>query len=484
MPRDDGRWARRTAGHDVSATTSGGICRPSGLGNDWDWTGVGTVVSGCGYNATSRDFNAAEADGTYANVCIAGSNVQGGWSSCDYYGTPAKGDGVVDGYVTVKSGDAIPAVQITAARTHTGGAVTGSDGFYAIHLKAGSYKIVPSGRPTMKPAPTHDPKENDTTVSDDTTGTANFTLHAEIRLKLLFDESSAEANGLTVVNDTITTTEFGQPLDNVAVLLSPMALMTRDEAVTKAPLASVCSNGTRLWPTSTTNIPSGSDITINTACTGAYLFAASVGTTPGTWSLDARAYNSNEKLSCDATIASQTESITFTRENQTPLNGFVRQSDDSENQYPTLAAAGANASPLVNALALATSKGPSSGRLEGPGYSLVNAPDGQSMLIFPQKDSPIISSKGRIEPSVGTIGTDLVYDPARWSYLGAGAEGVADTLGDGAIRGLSTLKEFDAGTMTIGWNLKSHRTITSFNTTTFEYLGYGYRDIAEPGACY
>jgi hypothetical protein len=467
------------AGKIITATTSAGICGPTGPGNHWTWTVSG--ISGCKANDTSCTFRAAETDGTYVNVCISGANVQGGWTSCDYYGTPAKGKGVVDGYVKDKSGDPVVGVDVTAYGPHGGGSTTGPDGWYAIQLASGAYHVQPSGGPQGKAPPTYVPKYNDTTVGDGTTGTADFTLQSEIELSLKFTKSSVPADGLSVVNGTITTTQYGKPLPNVNVQLEAMPSETRDASVTTAPKASLCSNGGRIWPTGTMSSPDGIDVTINTGATGTYPFSVTVGTTPGTWSLDAWAYNSNGRLSSDTPAASQTESIRFTPTGSTPLIDFVNELNITEKASTSLQTAGASASSLVNALAQAAGAG---GKLAGLAYSLVNAPDGQSMLVFPAKDPPIVDRSGVVTVAQGTNGDDLVFDPARWSPLGGNALGLADALTTGSIYGLPTVKEFAAGTSVTGWNGTAGSAITPFSTGSFEYLGYGYPGIAEPGACY
>lgn len=469
-------------GQIISATTTDGVCGPTGPGNHWTWSVSG--VRGCGANATKCVFKAAETNGTYANVCISGANVQGGWSSCDYYGTPAKGRGVVDGYVRDKSGDGVAGVDVTAYGKHSGGSTTGADGWYAMQLRSGDYHVQPSGGPQGKAAPTYVPKYNETTVRDGTTGTADFKLQAEIELSLKFTKSSAPADGLSVVNGTITTTEYGKPLPNVNVKLDAMPSETRDAAVTTAPKASVCSNGSRVWPTGTMSLPDGIDVTINTGTTGVYPFSVTVGTTPGTWTLDAWAYNSNGRLSSDTPAASQTESIDFTSIGSSPLVDFVNELNITEKSNTSLKSAGANSSPLVNALALAASTGSTGAKLGGLGYSLVNAPDGQSILIFPAKDPPMVGQNGVVSPSLRANGADLVLDPARWSSLGGNGLGLADALSTGSIFSLPTLKEFAAGTSTTGWKGTSGSAITPFSTSSFEYLGYGYPGIAEAGACY
>jgi len=146
-----------------------------------------------------------------------------------------------------------------------------------------SHTVGPQG----KSAPSYSPKIIDATAADGATTTADFKLLAGIELQLHFAKSSVPANGTEVVNGTITTTEFGKPLPNVTVQLEVMPGKTAAEAVTSAPRATVCNSGNRLWPTGTMASPDGFPVTVTTDSTGHYDLAITVGTTPGTWRLDA-----------------------------------------------------------------------------------------------------------------------------------------------------------------------------------------------------
>ena len=147
---------------------------------------------------------------------------QGPWESCDYYGVPAKGVGVIEGHITDKDGGPVAGVDVTAYGKHSAGAVSGPDGFYAMQANVGSYRVLPSGGFQGKSAPSYSPKIIDATTADGATTTADFRLLAGIELQLHFAKSSVPADGTEVVNGTITTTEFGKPLPNVTVQLEVM----------------------------------------------------------------------------------------------------------------------------------------------------------------------------------------------------------------------------------------------------------------------
>ena len=225
----------------------------------WMWEGFGVT---CVFKA------GASTNGQYGLVCINGSNIQGGWQSCDYYGVPGAGMGVLDGSVTDKSGDPVAGMDVTAYGTQSGGATTNATGYYAIQLAAGSYRVLPSGGPQGKSAPSYRPSLTNATVTDGHTTHSDFQLQAAIELQLHFNTSTVPADGLHVVNGLITTTEFGKPLPNVAVQLEVMPGKTAAEAVTGGPRASVCSAGSRVWPTGTMSDPDGFPVDITTDATG------------------------------------------------------------------------------------------------------------------------------------------------------------------------------------------------------------------------
>ena len=141
-------------------------------------------------------------------ILINGSNVQGAWQSCDYYGVPGKGVGIIEGTVKDKDGGPVAGAEVKAFGNDNPSTTTGADGYYAMQVKPGSYRIVPSGGPHGKSAPNYVPKFNATTIADGASGTADFKLLAGIELELHFDKSTVAADGLQVVNGTVTTPAF------------------------------------------------------------------------------------------------------------------------------------------------------------------------------------------------------------------------------------------------------------------------------------
>jgi hypothetical protein len=475
-------------GQTVVATTSNGICGSAPKDITWTWTVVGNHISGCGKDESTCVFRAGPStDGQYGVICILGENIQGPWDSCDYFGVVGKDFGVLDGYVLDKSGDPVPGVDITAYganSANTSGAITGANGYYAMQVHAGAYRLVPGGGPAGHHTIDYLPHVNNTTVGDGTEGRADFQLQAGIQLNLHFDQSQVPANGIDVVNGTITTSEGGKPLPGIMVELQVMPGQPAAEAVTGGPRATVCSQGSRLWPTGTNVDPDGYPVNITTGSNGQYSLAITVGTTPGTWRLEAWAFNSNGTLSLDPAQAADTQSITFEKLNVGPNDptNFVTEYDRAIKATPAFRLTSSNASPLVATLAQATAAGGGALALRGLAYALVNAKDGQSLLVFPADHPPTLDSVGAL-PVVTNNAKDLVMDPAEWDPT----KGNFDTsVNQGNLGPFPTLVEFDSGrasSQVDQWKLVKGNEITEFNSY-FGYLGWGYPGIGQPGACY
>ena len=477
---------------EIVATTSAGICGAAPKDISWSWSvGESDQTHGCGSNDTSCRFPAeGSTGGVYTTICINGANVQGAWQSCDYYAVAGAGLGVIEGHVTDKDGGPVAGAEVKVYGN--GGnvsAITGADGYYAMEVKPGSYRIVPSGGSPGK-SPGFVPTHNATTISAGTSGTADFKLQAGILLSLKFNQASVPADGIHVVTGTITTTEFGKPAPNVGVQLTAMPGKSYPVAVSHSPRVSVCSNGTRVWPTGTMDAPDGAPVSVTTDATGHYDLVITVGTTPGTWSLDAWAKNADGTLSTDTANASDTQSIKFDpvgAHSQVP-GGFPGEFKTIVKATTTLQQASQNASPLVSSLAQATASGGSAAALQGLGYALVNAPDGQSMLVFAAADPPLLSG-GAVRAAIPTNAGDLVFDPAEWTGAGlpssvTNAASLQSVLDSGFLQFLPTLKEFEAATPVQGWKAVAKSRITIFSTS-FEYLGWAYPGVSQqPGACY
>jgi hypothetical protein len=148
----------------------------------------------------------------------------------------------------------------------------------------------------------------------------------------------------------------------------------------------------------------------------------------------------------------------------------------------------ANSDQIVATLASVTAARAAGGRFDGLAYALVNAKDGQSVLIFPADRPPIVNSLGEIAPGRPANTNDLVLDPAEWTGNGLVSKvfnirSLESVLDSGDLPDLPTLAEFDAGKTVKGWKTLPGNEVTVFSPN-FEFLGWGYSLNPRPLACY
>jgi hypothetical protein len=476
----------------VIAKANGGICGVTGKDNSWSWPlSPGPGVKGCQHDATSCEFKAtASTDQQLEAFCITGANVQGGWESCDYYGVVGDNMGIIDGHVLDKDGGPVSGATISAYG-HPGASTTSdADGFYAMQVNKGSYQVAPSGGPLGKASPSYTPKVATADVHPDQTTHLDFTLDTSVELKLAFGKTTVDASGYEVVNGTVTTTQYGKPLPNVQVQLTVQPTQSADQAVTAGPRAAVCQSGNRVWPTGSLNEPSGYPVTVTTDSTGKYEFQVNVGTTPGTWTLDAWAFNSDGKLSTDVTAASDTKSIDFKSTGSNTLAAFVADLDTAARatSFSTaLANTNGGAANLIALLSADAQKKINGVDFAGLGFGLAGTKTGQVMVIFPADKPPVIDSANLMQSSLTRNADDLVFDPAIWTGTGLPANGqnlssLPLVLSKGLLTGLPTVSEYESGKLVSGWKTVKGNTINPV-TTAFQEFGWGYPNTTA-GACF
>jgi hypothetical protein len=481
-------------GDDVEGQTHGGICgsAPADIGWTWAVPPGAPGVSGCGHDDTHCKFKVTKStDQQLVSLCIDGNNVQGGWTSCDYYGVVGDTQGVLDGYVKDKDGGPVSGVTVKAYGHPGATATSDAAGFYAMTVEKGTYQVEPEGGPTGKSAPSYTPKVASATVKGGKTTEANFTLDTGEELKLTIDKTSVAASGDEVVSGNISVTEHGKPVSNTMVQLEVKPSEKSGENDTTGALAAICSSGgTAIWPTGFINTPDGYPVTVTTNATGQYPFTLTVGTTPGVWTLDAWAYNDGGTLSSDASNASETKSITFTNDGTSTLGGFVTELDTaakSTSFSTTLSSTAGSAIGMVTLLSQVSKSTAGGVNFQGLGYAMANGQDGQIMIIFPVAQPPVVNSEGVIESALSRNADDLVYAPQEWTGAGmpsavANVTSLASVVAAGQLTRLPTLAQFDAGAAVPGWKTIAGNKVTQFSQD-FEYLGWGYPS-STAGSCY
>ena len=387
--------------------------------------------------------------------------------------------GAIQGTVSDKDGGGVPGVSIRAYGTIDGhpdhvSVASGPGGFYYATVPAGSWRVVPD-LPSLKKA-TFKPASDSATVTAGATATANFTLDAGLQLQLSFDRPSVPDSGLDVVKGTIKTTEYGRPKGNVGVQLTVMPT-SPGSALTTAPRATVCGPSGRVWPAGTLSAPTHGSVNVTTDATGTYDFTITVGTKPGTWSLDAWARNTDGTLSTDTSSASDTASMTFTPLKPTELlSNFVNEFNGFAGSSLVQAITtdpGVITSTLAQLTAAGALKGASLG---GLAFAETNGTDGPAVLVYDADAPPEVSSSGAIAPG-GANAKDLVLDPSEWA-VGS----LQTALQAGALPELPTLSQWASGATVKAWKLKPNSMTVS--SQSFQWLGWAYPGITTPGACY
>jgi hypothetical protein len=272
------------------------------------------------------------------------------------------------------------------------------------------------------------------------------------------------------------------------VQLEVMPGETSDQAVTSGPRASVCNNGGRIWPTGSLSDPDGTPVTVTTDSTGHYSIAVTVGTTPGTWTLDAWAKNADGTLSSDTTGASDTKSITFKSVGQAKLADFAQEFDFIAKATTAFQQISGYPGGMAGTLGQ-TAATPSGGnKLGGLGFAVVNVKDGQALLVFSADKPPVLDKQGALPEAFAANADDLVLNPGEWTGAGvpatlSNAASLQSVMAAGFLTRAPTLTQFDAGSPLLGWKTIRNNSIV-VSSQSFEYLGWGYPGIAQPGACY
>ena len=175
-----------------------------------------------------------------------------------------------------------------------------------------------------------------------------------------------------------------------------------------------------MWPTGTLQGPDGSYVTVTTDATGHYSLAIAVGTTPGVWRLNAWAKNTNGTLSTDTAQAYDTQSITLNGlpgPKTTPADFAMEFDKAATTKAAGLEQISSMPSVMVGTLAQANATESKETQLGALAFALVNARDGQSVLVFPADRPPVISPTGDISNLKVNAG-DVVIDPAEWTGAG------------------------------------------------------------------
>ena len=384
--------------------------------------------------------------------------------------------GTISGHVQDEDHQGVPGASVTVSGPSGGtSAVQAGSGFYAIDVKAGDYKVVPSGVPKGAGDAQYKPRSASVSMPDGGNARADFTLDTGMKVKLKLTQSSVPADGMTVVSGTLAVTEYGKAVPDAHVLLEPQPSMSYNAAVTTGARVAICSSGARMWPIGSLSTPSGRSIDVATAQDGTYDFTLTVGTVPGPWELRAVATNAwTGELSSTAT---DYQTLDVKAPGTVSYQGFfaalsaLKGAGASSDAGKELATMVDNAPSIAQVLA---ELGGSGSELGGLAVSLVEATSGgPAVFVYDDSLPPTVKSNGEV------VGGDQtwVLSPGQWKGSGV----LSTAMQNGKLYRAPTYKEWANGTRVLGWSLTKDQ--ASLSTTNFQYNGWAYPTFAA-GACY
>ncbi len=447
--------------------------------NHLDWVVNAKLESDCKANTTVCNVSVPPGGQTWTPVYVREDNDPAIlyllWDS-------GKPGATISGYVLDKDQQAVQGATVSAQGV--GGAsspVDATSGFYSINVKSGDYSVAPSGGPSGITLPKFDPASLDVSVGVGAVAHADFTLNGGLKVTLTFSQDSVRADGLTVVNGEIATTEYGKPDGGVTVTLRPKPADTGEAAVTSGARAAICdSTGVRIWPTGSLLSPLATPVDVVTNAEGIYDFTMTVGTVPGAFPLNAWAKNAaGELITSDLNDTSPDETLTVTTPGNWTVSQFLSElaglkSDAAASQV--LAAMTNDPASITQALSQLS--GPGS-KLGGLAYSLVNAASGGgAVLVYNDTSPPQVGASGQVTAGDGT----LVLDPGSW----VGTKLIpltvlSSVIQKGLLTSAPTFSQWAQGAAVPGWKLTTN--VATVATSNFQYNGWAYPST-EPGACY
>jgi hypothetical protein len=357
-------------------------------------------------------------------------------------------------------------------------AVQAGTGFYAIDVKAGNYKVVPLGVPKGAGDAKYKPSRARVSVRDGENARADFTLDTGMNVKLKLSQSSAPADGMTVVSGTLTVTEYGKPVPDSHVLLEPQPSMSYNAAVTMGARVAICNSGVRMWPIGSLSTPSGRSIDVATDQNGSYDFTLTVGTVPGSWELRAVATNA---WTGGPSSATDYQTLDVNAPGTVDYQGFFAALSALKGASASSDAGKALATMLDNAPSIAqvlAELGRSGSELGGLAFSLVEASSGgPAVLVYEDSVPPTVESNGDV---VGGQHT-WVLSPGQWKGTAKLGGVLSTVMQSGRLGQAPTYTQWVQGTPVAGWSLTKDN--ASLSTTNFQYNGWAYPTFMA-GACY
>jgi hypothetical protein len=400
-----------------------------------------------------------------------------GWSS-DYYAIVGHDQAVITGKILNKErqpvGGADVAMFGSGRRAENYVAESGPDGVYAADVRAGRYRVWPSGRSlSHRTPPKFDPEHSDVSAHAGTVAHADFTVDIGLVVKLTLSATSVPADGFQIVQGTVKVTELGRPQPGVTVALWPQATESANAAVTRGSRATLCGPNGRIWPRGTPAAPDGGSVDVQMDATGAYQFTLDVGTVPGTFSVTAWARDAHGALiTHDTADASDEQTLTVTPLGNQSLDQFVPEYNLTAK---SIGVSGISSDPnaIITAFETLTR---TLGPFKGYAYALGQG-SAPAVVVYPAANPPTIQHDG----SVVADASDLVLQPWEWRAVsGAAITDLSAVLRQGLLPALPTFAAWAQGTPFANWSGSAQA--MHLASQGFQYFGWPYPS-STAGAC-
>ncbi len=475
-----------TIGNRCMKHSNGDFSKPPDQECPIDWSGLtgsltanGKRVSGCkptSATCTIRIPKNAQST-SYTIITVGITSDQGTGISKDYFAVIGKNSAVIEGTIRNKNRDAVAGVEVRiygSAGNYI--ATSGSDGGYAMEVKAGNYRLFPSAASLGKTPPKFEPAQTDRNVEAGHKATADFTIDVSLVVKLTLSDKSVNADGFQIVKGTIEVTEFGRPKPGVVVALWPKANEHPNKAVTSGALANVCGPSGRIWPGGTLADPQGESVDVTMDSSGKYQFTLDVGTAPGAFTVTAWARDSDGSLITHDTLDA-TDEQTLTVEPLRPAHSLESFIDNYKELATSPFAAKITADPtnIATTLGLAAGAAPP---MRGYAFAVANGTSkGAAVIIYSATNPPNIAKSGNV---VGDA-HDLVLQPGEWSPVtGAAVTDLGSALQKGQLQDLPTFSAWARGATVSNWSGSPQA--MQLASQSFQYYGWPYPS-STPGAC-
>lgn len=459
----------------VPKATSYTIDYYDGLYQQWEATGASVPLSAADKIGHGMNWAGITGGGGPA-PCGSGDATEGGrftkpikaWAN---FPGKAPTTGAIEGIVTDEDGNPFDGATINASGPTPASAVSGPGGLYYMTVDAGSYHVVPEDPSVKKSSIT--PADATVSVTEGGSSTADFKINSGLQVTIDLSDTTVPASGFAIVKGTITTTRYGKPAPLVTVQLE-VDQTNPGAALTTAPKVAICGPTGRIWPEGNLTDLDGAPVKVSTDATGKYAFTLTVGTVPGTWSLNAwglnpdGSYDTNIDATDDKSLTvSPVPAPTALKDFLTELKALHGSKESSELNPQT---------PVDFSNTMATFATDRPLHLGGLIFSVGAGADGQDVVIAPDTTQFSIASNGNVKRSA-TVDDSVIVDPQEWHSL-TGTSLNAE-MQNGTLNFIPTVGEWASGkAVDPYWSMKPQTLSIAFPALAW----WGWANPPLPGA--